>query len=274
LGIGLTHIKFIDDGSSDGTFEILSRLARQEKRVSVLRVSNTQFRQADLMSEAVNELIHHGFSLILPFDADEFWNVSGPALESRYSSYREITFSGRWNNFVKRVSTTKVRPFYLWDVKYRAPYLDDANQESVTAFRRPFVCSTATKIGFKASKPVRVSQGQHSLEAASLEHDTHSYEIFHLPFRNRNEINKRALDYEPRRAPLRPNPSTSWQSFFHRQAVLAGRIDDIWRANSADRNGFLNCNGERVPLIRDRRLQRMMLKGYAYVALRYRVFCS
>jgi hypothetical protein len=53
---------------------------------------------------------------------------------------------------------------------------------------------------------------------------------------------------------------------------LAGRTDEIWLANSADGEGFLNCGGERIPLIRDRRLQALLLKSYAYLAMHHRMF--
>jgi hypothetical protein len=262
---------FIDDGSSDGTYELLSRLASKEKRISVSRVVNANFRQGQLMSEAANQLMRCGFSIILPFDADEFWNISGPMLEDRFARTPEITFRGQWLNFVQSRTVTKAEPFYLLSIKHSAPTFDDANEGTITTFKRPFVCFTTSKIGFKATRPVELSVGQHVLIRGPTGSDSSRYEIFHLPFRNRSALIMRALDYELRRAPSRSSPSESWQSLFHRQAVLAGRTDDIWLANSADRDGFLNCNGERIQLNRDRRLQAIIIRSYAYVARRYRI---
>jgi hypothetical protein len=270
LRIGLAHIKFIDDGSTDGTYELLTRLSRQEKRISVARVNHTVFRQAELMSEGATELIRRGFSIILPFDADEFWNVSGPDLERRYAPSSEIAFFGQWINFVHRETAT-MRRYYLLGVKHSAPVLADSNEATITTYRRPFVCATEAKVAFKARRPVELNKGQHALVAGPSERDPTDYEIFHLPLRNKNEIIKRGLDREPRTAPLRDSPSLGWQSRFHREAVLADRADEVWRANSADKDGFLNCNDERIALKRDRRLQMILAKSYAYVALRYRI---
>jgi hypothetical protein len=271
LRIGLGHIRFIDDGSSDGTYEWLSKLARKEARISVVRVDNPQFYQAELMNETANELICEGFSLFLPFDADEFWNVDGPELENRYRDNPEITFSGRWVNFVQSKKVTKAGPLHLLRINHSAPILNDAGQETITAFKRPFVCMTTRKIGFKTKRPVKLGLGQHDLNAGPTECDKNPYEIFHLPFRSKGAIISRALDYEPRRSALRSHHTVSWQSLFHRQAYLSGRIDDVWHANSVDYDGFLNCVNERFALNRDRRLQKIFLKSFAHIALRYRM---
>ena len=271
LRIGFGHIRIIDDGSTDGTYDLLCRLARKEKRVSVSQVSNTEFHQAELMSEMANDLIRDGYSMILPFDADEFWNVSGPALEARYARHSEITFLGNWVNFVNNEQAMNPRPFYLLGIKYRAPVLDDADETTITQFKRPWVCSTLPKIGFKTTRPVELRKGQHALTVGPSERDSNLYEVFHVPLRSRSELFKRALDREPRVAPLREHPSTGFQSSFHRRAFLDGRVDDVWRANSADWNGFLDCYGRPVALEHDNRLRTLILKSYAYVALRYRM---
>lgn len=269
LRIGLTHIRFIDDGSSDDSYEFLSRLARKEKRISVTRLSTPIFRQQELMSETANELQRCGFTMILPFDIDEFWHVSGPLLEARYARHSEISFSGRWINFVQNQTETQAAPARLLNVKYSAPALDDADQDAVTSFRRPFVCVSETKVAFKAARPVQLDWGQHRLLIGPEYRDPSRYEIFHLPFRCRGEILTRALDHEPRRALMRDSASNAWQSLFFREAVLANRIDELWHANSADSDGFLNCGGERIPLVRDYRLRSVLLKAAAYLALRH-----
>jgi hypothetical protein len=271
LRIGLTHIRFVDDGSSDGTYELLCKLADRERRISVRRVNSEKFPQAELTSEQANELLRGGFTTILPFDADEFWNISARALEKRYARHQEITFRGKWVNFVQNQKATEHRPFDFFDIRYRAPNLIDANKDTVTAHERPFVCFAATKIGFKAARPVTLDKGQHSLSVGPTESASEVYEIFHLPFRHKAALVARALDYEPRRAPLRQSPDESWQSWFHNQAVMAGRTDDVWRANSADRDGFLSCNGNRIALSHDNQMRKLLLMGLIYLALRCRM---
>jgi hypothetical protein len=54
LRAGFGHIAFIDDGSSDGTFEFLTTLRRRTDRVSVRSVMRDGFEQPDLMNESAN----------------------------------------------------------------------------------------------------------------------------------------------------------------------------------------------------------------------------
>jgi hypothetical protein len=56
LRVGFGHITFIDDGSSDGTFEFLSQLSLRTSRVSVTRSADSVFRQEALMIGAIHQL--------------------------------------------------------------------------------------------------------------------------------------------------------------------------------------------------------------------------
>ena len=103
LRVRLAHIAFIDDGSADSTFEFLLSLRRRTGRISVRRVLDDQFKQRELMNEAVNSLIEAGYQIVLPFDADEFWNIRGAReLEQRFATRQEVAFFGRWLNFVQK----------------------------------------------------------------------------------------------------------------------------------------------------------------------------
>jgi hypothetical protein len=57
LGFGFAHLAFIDDGSSDGTFEYLSKIANRTGRVSVRQVHYETFEQQTLMTESANALV-------------------------------------------------------------------------------------------------------------------------------------------------------------------------------------------------------------------------
>jgi Glycosyl transferase family 2 len=164
LRVGLAHIAFIDDGSTDGTFEFLLSLSRRTERISVRRVLDDEFKQRELMNEAVNSLIEAGYQIVLPFDADEFWNIGGAReLEQRFATRQEVAFFGRWLNFVEKADLTYPRPLGLLRIIYRAVPMADANQESVTAFHRPFVCHSDTKVALKTTRTIEMDLGQHSV---------------------------------------------------------------------------------------------------------------
>lgn len=270
LRIGFGHVAFIDDGSSDGTFEFLSMLSRIESRVSVTRVIASSFAQRELVSNAANDLVARGFSIIVPFDVDEFWNVKAADLEARYADIPEVVFKGRWINFVQRRAAISPKPFGLFGIKYRMPVVD-VDPRAILSYQKPFVSFGVTKVACKTTREIAFDLGQHELVTGVGAADADEREIFHLPFRYKCEIVKRGINYEPRRAPLRPGPEASWQSRFHLDVVLADRVDEVWAANSADRRGFLDGYGTPIGLVRDPRLQYVLLRSWWYLARHHRM---
>jgi hypothetical protein len=269
LRIGLGRLAFVDDGSTDGTFEFLSALSQREPRVSVSRVLKDTFDQPELMTSLANGLIREGYPLVIPFDADEFWNVSAGTLEERYRRHSDIGFSGRVVNFVQWRSRTHPTPWGLLDIRHRAPPLAEANRHSITDFKYPFVCFDYRKIGFKTPNEVEIGRGQHYLVSGPNELDDYPYEIFHIPLRYKSELAKRAIDYEPRRASRRSSAFESWQSLFFREALLAGRENELWTLNSVDRQETLNSDHTTIRLVSDRRLQFALLASWGYMMTRH-----
>lgn len=266
LRMGMARVHFIDDGSSDGTFEFLKALSQITNRISVQRVVEEKNQQPRLFTEGCNALIESGYSIILPFDSDEFWNVRALELEQRFAATPEIVFSGRWINFVQRSNRWAPRTLGLMRVAYSAPALLGSDEEAMIAVNEgssSFVCLSSIKVGFKASSKVRLTRGQHELlDGPTATADT-VYEIFHLPFRYHSELSKRAFNYEPRA--MRTNPNESWQGRLHRSKVVAGQSDALWAANSADERGYLNFGLNQVQLTRDNRLRRCLALGAMYL---------
>ena len=235
-----------------------------------IRDSYDRFKQNELMNAAVNSLVEAGYQIIVPFDSDEFWDIDVKDVVRRYSAKQEKTFFGRWTNFVQSVELRNARAFGLFHIRYRAIAMSDANQEKVTSFRRPFVCHSDVKAAFKTSKPVELQLGQHALGRRPKK-SKRTFEIFHVPIRYRSEIEKRGMNYEPRRAVMRTNPSQSWQSAFHREVVVRNAIDEVWKANSACRDGYIDAYGDRFPLVPDLRLRRLLMKASIYLAWNFRL---
>jgi hypothetical protein len=272
LRIGFGHVAFIDDGSSDGTFEFLSRLARRTQRVSVKRLVEEQFNQRAHVTEMANALIDAGYAIIVPFDADEFWYLKARGLEELLGTQSDIAFNGEWVNFVQRRKRLLPRPFNLFGMTFRAPALVDANRTTVTRSLRPFVSYVEKKVAFKTNCAVELSLGQHELLRGPDKFCDTIFEIFHLPLRSPHEIEKRGLNYEPRRVKGRTDPSENWQSAFHREIVLAGKVDAEWAANSADRNGRLDVYGTPQELTRDERLRHLLMLAATYVLFHFRTW--
>lgn len=269
LRIGFSHIAFVDDGSSDGTFQFLTRLAGCTQRVSVRRIVEDRIRQAFHMTNTTNELIVAGYPIVIPFDADEFWDIRARELEKELAGWKETAFEGKWVNFVQSRTERHSDPRSLFSMTYRAPGLTDANKASITGSERPFVCLGVRKVGLKATRSVEITKGQHGLVGGPERHFWHTFEIFHVPIRSRDEIAKRGLNYEPRWALTRTDPDDSWQSAHYRNIILSGGLDVEWAANSFDRNGCLDVYGRPMQLMRDARLQYILASAVTYFVACY-----
>jgi hypothetical protein len=271
LRVGFERIHFVDDGSSDGTFEFLDQLSKRTSRITVER-SLTPFKQAHASTQAANALVVEGFRAIFPFDADEFWNVSVRELDEITARETPRVIGAHWVNFVQSRRREYPQPMGLLSVLHRADPIPGVGMDEVLAFNQPFVSiDRVRKVAFWTNAPVAIKTGQHDLEDGPVEADERIFELFHLPIRYRSELTKRALNYEPRRAPSRQESFMSWQSHFHRQIVLDGKSEAVWRANSVDRHGRLNVYGTRRQLYKDVRLRNLFLLSAVYLLRRFKI---
>lgn len=259
LRMGFAHLAFVDDGSTDGTFELLQRIAQRTSRVSVKQVHIAGFQQAALMSEASNELISAGYRIIVPFDSDEFWDATATTFHSIFAPSAEAVVEGKWINFVQRNSRLTSSGWSHFSANHRAPQLPDTGQQTITTYAASFLCFSIQKLAIKTASPVEIGRGQHTLVTGPRAVRETKLDILHLPLRSRAEILKRGLNYEPRLAATRQDAGMSWQSAFFAEAASNGRLDAVWAAHSCDARGQIDIYGKPVAAIRDHRLRRAMI---------------
>jgi hypothetical protein len=261
LRVGIERIHVIDDGSSDGTSEFLDEMARRTPRVTHHRVLGQDDPQLETVSEASNRLIEEGARLVVPFDADEFWDVTADQLEAWVSDDRPRSLTSHWINFAQARENTYPRTAGMLDVRHRAELDDAATEEAVGAFRASFLqYGPIPKAMVRAHAPVAFSRGQHDVhlvgEPGLLPREPAGVDVLHVPLRWKSELTKRAFNSEPRRARQRAHAGDSWQSLFHLRVVEEQRDDEVWAANSADASGHLDVYGRRVALVPDDRVHR------------------
>lgn len=64
-----------DNGSTDGTRDILASLAAQDDRLGLHEDLDVAYYQSAKMSALAAVAAHHGASWVVPFDADELWSA-------------------------------------------------------------------------------------------------------------------------------------------------------------------------------------------------------
>jgi hypothetical protein len=261
LRLGFSRLIFMDDRSSDGTFEFLKALSRRDPRVVVSRVDirDTDHGQV-LKSAAANELIDEGIRIVFPFDQDEFWNLRLDALRRAASAGNGI-FAG---SFVQFIQSRRQRVFGLLGplrIRYRAPALANtpggARQKG-----KPYLCYSKQKIGVKSDAPVVLGLGNHRLSEGSQDILAAGLEVFHLPLRSRLEIEKRAS-------------YTRHAHYYLRDKITDEARDAVWASASADNHGCLTSEtGETIPLVPDARLRWILIRAFLYMALHHPVLLA
>ncbi len=267
LRSGFDRLVFIDDGSTDGTLELLSSIGRRTKQVVVERAGSSAFRQKDLVNAAANAMIAAGYQIIFPFDSDEFWNLDSARI--RIAATQPGVFVGRWVQFVQDRSETGFSRRGLLKATYRAPIYEGMGSQLVRDYQRPLLCHTLPKVGFRAEGEVSIVFGQHALRDGPSTVLASDLEVFHLPLRTAAVIDRRAAHAE--RTFVDARPKQNWQAGYFRDEARAGRQAILWAANSASSDGFLDLPNSRVLLIEDRRLSRLLRRAWIYMAIRHPV---
>jgi hypothetical protein len=259
LRMGFAHLAFVDDGSTDGTYELLQRIAKRTPRISVKQVHTTGFEQPVLMTGAVNALIAAGHSIVVPFDSDEFWHVDADTFRAILASSTEAVAQGYWVNFVQRRSQLTSTRLGLFGVAHSAPHLPDAGQEAIAAYAGSFLNFSTVKIAIKTASSVEIGRGQHNLVSGPQKICATKLEILHLPFRSRDEILKRGLNYEPRLSVVRNDRSMGWQSAFFGEVATNGTLDAVWAAHSCDSRRNIDIYGKSLSAVKDNRFRRTIV---------------
>ncbi len=261
LRLGFDRIHIVDDGSTDGTYEFLRRLEAREPRLSVARATEPGFAQAAIVSNATNALIAEGVRLVFPFDIDEFWDLDLTRIRASARERPAGTFLGAMQQFVQVHNAGPMSAREMLRVRFRAPLSHS------DACLTPVYAGLFHKVGVKSSEPVAFHLGSHMLTSGPTETIEGGLELFHLPIRSPDEINKRARAADRILAASRPGEC--WHFGFFRDAVADGRLAQAWAACSADPQGFLNVGGERVRLIRDTRLRAHLVKAWLHMLARH-----
>jgi hypothetical protein len=258
--LGCERVWVIDNGSTDGTYEALLKL---QGRIKGLRVDRDPgpFNQAGWTSDMANALLSEGFQLIIPFDADECWNIALAAVARsmrrraanvicapvvNYVQSRTVLQAdiGAWRHATRRVPRA-----------YKtAPHVSVVMRKGRLAFLEH---AFPRKVLLAPPRGVRVHivKGAHEVEFEGVKvANRRNFACLHLPLRAASELEKRVVDYRARHKPFRVDPKGGQRLEYWAEMLASGSIQREWAANSYDEEGMLDVYGERRPTIEDTRM--------------------
>lgn len=263
--LGVDHCVIVDNGSTDGTGDLLKAIAERVKQVTVL-YDPSPFEQDKIVSGVVNEFTRRQPTLVIPFDADEFWDAPVAEVAGHFDREGVNVVQCNVINFVQSRSVVQPSRWSWLHARRRAPIVVGDERTLVRERRRSFVeVEFPRKVLFRAAGQTEVDVGAHDVRFSDKKKKSDSrFVCLHLPLRARVEIDKRAYEHEPRRAPFRLDQSDSWQSLYFSEAMEHGDSEKEWMANSFDTRGCLNVYGREQTTFRDFSLVAKLGRAYAY----------
>jgi glycosyltransferase involved in cell wall biosynthesis len=181
LAAGVDFVVATDNGSTDGTLEILERYER-EGTLELIREPSTDFRQGEWVTRMARLAHERGADWVINADADEFWWPRAGSLKKALERLpqRYGIVHGVWRPFVARPDDGS---HFAERMTVRLSMQAAINDPS-SPFR------PARKATHRAHPDIRVRDGNHDVEGAALEilHGWYPLEVFHLPLRSQAQV--------------------------------------------------------------------------------------
>jgi hypothetical protein len=258
LALGLDRILVIDNGSSDGTYEVLKSLSRN-KPIDLAR-NTGQYRQPEFLTHLARESFRLGADWILPIDADEFWCAASRGFRTVLAESNAQALLVERVNLIQRREQNKACPEALLSMTRRAARAierPDNYAELAESGRISFVETIhKPKCVLRPSETVTISRGGHRYSGVDGPPEpTAGIVCLHAPLRARSLLELKAANWRRvtangsvRVGPARRRWIRLWEQ---------GKLDEEWAANSyAD--DCIDVGGERRPVVFDPRLRDLV----------------
>jgi hypothetical protein len=181
LGAGVDFVVATDNGSTDGTVDILERYER-EGVLHLIREPSTDFRQGEWVTRMARLAADRGADWVINADADEFWWPRAGNLKEVLERLPERygIVHGVWRPFVARPDDGS---HFAERMTVRL-----SMQAAINDPTNPF--RPARKAMHRAHPNVRVRDGNHDVEGTPLVklQGWYPLEVFHLPLRSRAQV--------------------------------------------------------------------------------------
>lgn len=199
----------IDDNSSDGTFAILEALRDEGLPLLLLRASEVDWPQLDLVTRLMHRAFDdHGADWVAPIDTDEFIELpNGAALADILPATSDMLAQLRWSNFAWRRGENEAEPNPVVRMRMRMPPRTDSTKVIVP------------RAALRGDKGARLRNGNHGL-ARDADFATWKYypdmALCHYPIRSLQQFVSKTVINHLRYAAL-PNNLRPEIGFQYRQ---------------------------------------------------------
>lgn len=167
------HLLVLDNGSTDGTLEILAELEDQLP-LTVIDDPEVGYFQSRKMSALAEQAAAGGADWIVPFDADELWFAHVDRIRFVLADVTaRVAYASLFNHFPSGVDPDDPDPFR--SIVWRQP--------------EP---AQLPKVAFRWEPGAVIHQGNHGVTLPSGTSGVHLLEIRHFPYRSAEQFVRKA----------------------------------------------------------------------------------
>jgi predicted O-methyltransferase YrrM len=262
LALGIDHFLVIDNGSSDGTSEILKELSRDTGLVHWTR-DEGPYRQAEVTTALAHEAYLRGADWVLPIDADEFWHAPQGDFRGFLERSAAAALEVRVVNFVQRREQLEITPDALLHMTRRVAV-------PIGPIERIAELVETCQIGFvqmlypskwlsRASPALEIGMGNHNVRGvAGNRAATDQIVCLHAPLRARSVLEAKMVDLGRR---AEDEGALGGEKLWHyrrwRRLGDENGLESEWRANSYFHDA-LDVYGLQHSLVSDNTLQQVV----------------
>jgi glycosyltransferase involved in cell wall biosynthesis len=257
LSLGIDRVLVVDNGSADGTDDVLRALAEGDKRVSWTR-DDSPFDQEAIVSGLAREAFRQGADWIVPFDTDEFWWAEGDFREVLARS-EAGAIQASVVNFVQSRDVRDLRPESLFRMTYRAEEKPvgwgPEVRERMDAGELAYVeVAYPPKWISRPTEEILIRRGNHAVDGVrGPKARIDAILCLHAPLRSRAVLENKA-EQGRRLEEAGVPPQSGWYLRRWSELEEQGKLDAEWAANSY-LAGRLDLGRERRALVPDTRLR-------------------
>jgi glycosyltransferase involved in cell wall biosynthesis len=253
--VGIEHRLIVDNGSTDGTDQILKELSRQDPRVRWTR-DEGPYRQTEIHTELAREAYRDGADWVVQIDADEFWYAPKGNLKSVLAGSEAGVLRAQVLNYIQRRGQRESSPdALLYMTRRAAKPVGKGAQDLVEARRLGFVEKLyPRKCISRPNAEIRIEAGNHKVyDADGPSENTNDVFCLHAPIRSRAALEERVRTAaRPAAAGRKPGQGRYRRMLGELRDEKA--VEQHWAANSYD-GDFLDVYGEKHPVLFDPRLR-------------------
>lgn len=232
--VRVDRVYVVDNGSTDGTLQLLQRMAQKTKRL-IVDVDQGPYRHGEIVTALAHRARVEGATWVLPTDADEFmWLRPGTSLSDLINrddvgGYQVAVRNFMQARFVRRDGPGSLATMWVAAVPVGVGF---EGQARVSSGEVPFIrVAYPTKVLLRTAPSLSITFGNHDASGtAGPLVPLVGGEILHAPMRSFERLHRRA-EAGRRAEVVTPNPGHNWH-LKRVTAMDATGLEQEWRQNS------------------------------------------